>query len=311
MTKRPSFQFYPADWRKDAELQSCSVTARGLWHEAMCIMHECEPYGELRVNGNPMSAGQLARLVGMSLAECKRALEEIETAGVSSRTADGALYSRRMVRDEATRMVRAASGPLGAEHGIKGAEHGAKGGRPRNATGEKKPPLKPPPSSSSSSSSSSSPSEVRGDDDARATLNRVCEILRVELQANPERVTWLRQVEEMMRDGLDPPRIFAATEIARMHGKLNLAYIRAVAFNPPKPQEKANGQSNRKESQHEQRARIIAEDHGGHAQSRHAIADQSEDYSPRAALPNLTDDGRRSQGLDAGSVRRFGATERR
>lgn len=130
------------------------------------------------------------------------------------------------------------------------------------------------------------------DDDARTTLSRICEILRIDLQADPTRVTWLRQVEEMMRDGLDPPRIFAATEIARTHGKLNLAYIRAVAFNPPKPQEKANGSSNRKESQHEQRARIIAEDHAGDTQPRHTLADQSEDHRPRAALSYGTDDGR-------------------
>ena len=29
--KRPAFQFYPSDWRKDMALQSCSVAARGLW----------------------------------------------------------------------------------------------------------------------------------------------------------------------------------------------------------------------------------------------------------------------------------------
>lgn len=152
MGKRPAFQFYPADWRKDAELQSCSVTARGLWHEAMCIMHECEPYGELRVNGKPMIVPQLARLVGMTVAECNRAWAELESAGVFSVAADGAFYSRRMVRDEAVRNSRAAGGAAGAAHGSKGAEHGAKGGRPRNATGVKKPPLYPPPSSSSSAS---------------------------------------------------------------------------------------------------------------------------------------------------------------
>jgi len=180
--KRPAFQFYPADWRKDAELQSCSVTARGLWHEAICIMHECEPYGELRVNGKPMSTEQLARLVGMSLAECKRALAEIEDAGVSSRTEDGALYSRRMIKDEAIRNARAAGGELGAEHGIKGAEHGSNGGRPRTKTGEIKPPLKPPPSSSSSTSSSTSSSAS-----AEETTNK--EVERA-LRAAPKASRW-------------------------------------------------------------------------------------------------------------------------
>lgn len=133
-------------------------------------MHECEPYGELRVNGKPMSTEQLARLIGMAPSECKRALAEIEDAGVSSRTADGALYSRRMVRDEATRNARAVGGEAGAEHGIKGAEHGSKGGRPRKATGGNKPPLNPPPSSSSSSSASTVPfpKKERGESAAHA-----------------------------------------------------------------------------------------------------------------------------------------------
>lgn len=118
-------------------------------------MHDCVPYGELRVNGAPMSVAQLARLVGIDVAECQQAVDELEAAGVPSRTVDGAIYSRRMVRDELLRAARAKGGMAGAEHGIKGAKHGSKGGRPMASTGVMTgvsyPPLKPPPSSSSSS----------------------------------------------------------------------------------------------------------------------------------------------------------------
>lgn len=76
------------------------------------------------------------------------------------------------------------------------------------------------------------------EEDARDLLTRICTILRVDLKANPERITWFRQVQEMLRDGLDSARIIAATEIARTHGKLNLSYIRSVAFNPQKTQQK-------------------------------------------------------------------------
>ncbi|PJX23863.1 hypothetical protein CAP48_12370 [Advenella sp. S44] len=34
--------------------KSCSLAARGLWHEMMCLMHESEPYGHMAVNGKPM-----------------------------------------------------------------------------------------------------------------------------------------------------------------------------------------------------------------------------------------------------------------
>lgn len=149
--KRPAFQFYPADWRKDAALQSCSLSAQGLWVNMLCIAHECEPYGHLSVNGNPMQAAQLARLVGLSARECSALLEELEGAGVFSRTDTQEIFSRRMVSDEELRRKRAEGGGKGAEHGDKGALYGGLGGRPKGA---KKPPLNPPPSSSSSSSAS-------------------------------------------------------------------------------------------------------------------------------------------------------------
>ncbi|MEP7367731.1 MAG: hypothetical protein ABI972_31105 [Acidobacteriota bacterium] len=163
--KRPAFQFYPADWRKDASLQSCSIAARGLWHELMCVMHESAPYGHLTLNGAAMPEDKAARLLGVELRDYRKLLVELEAAGVSSRTTNGILYSRRMVRDEALRDKRANGGKNGAEFGILGKEHGAKGGRPRNdkggfetghETGEQQPPLEPPPSSAVASASASS-----------------------------------------------------------------------------------------------------------------------------------------------------------
>jgi hypothetical protein len=138
--KRPAFQFYPADWRKDAALQSCSIAARGLWMEMMCIAHECEPYGHLTINSRPMSAAQIARLVGLGNKECVDLLAELADAGVSSITEDGCIYSRRMVRDEAIRTKRATGGHAGAEYGVRGADAGAKGGRPSNHRGVNNPP---------------------------------------------------------------------------------------------------------------------------------------------------------------------------
>ena len=128
----------------------------------MCVMHQAEPYGYLLVNGQQITHEQLARMVGASIKEVTKWLGEIERAGVYSVDETG-IFSRRMVKDEALRQIRAAGGEAGKEHGIKGAEHGIKGGRPYKVTGDKKPPLdahinppiNPPPSSSSSTSSSS------------------------------------------------------------------------------------------------------------------------------------------------------------
>lgn len=108
--KRPAFQFYPGDWWRDAGLRSCSIAARGLWVDLMCLMHDGEPYGHLAINNRPLTDVQAASMVGLSLPQYRKLLREIEQAGVSSRTDKGVLFSRRMVRDEHNRKVRAEGG---------------------------------------------------------------------------------------------------------------------------------------------------------------------------------------------------------
>jgi len=128
----------------------------------ICIAHECEPYGHLMVNGRPMTDAQIGRLVGVSEKEAKKLVVELLDAGVCARDEQGAIFSRRMVRDEDLRERRASGGKAGSDHGSKGASHGAKGGRPKkektpqetplydDTRGVINPPKKPPPSSSSS-----------------------------------------------------------------------------------------------------------------------------------------------------------------
>jgi hypothetical protein len=92
-------KFYPADWRADAMLRLCSIAARGLWAEMMCIMHDAEIYGSLHVNGRRIDKKQLAGLAGISEKDCTALLLELEGNGVFSRDEDGTIYSRRMRRD--------------------------------------------------------------------------------------------------------------------------------------------------------------------------------------------------------------------
>jgi hypothetical protein len=111
--KRPAFMFYPADWRKDTALQSCSVAARGTWIDMMCIAHQCDPYGVLAINGSAMGVAQIARLIGETERRTGALLAELENAGVFSRDTAGAIFSRRMVKDEHIRNVRAKAGHEG------------------------------------------------------------------------------------------------------------------------------------------------------------------------------------------------------
>lgn len=116
MKAHPSFQFYPSDWLRDPGLRSCSLAARGLWIDMLAFMHEAEPYGHLRLMGQDIRPEMLARMVGASVKVVRRLLTELETVGVFSRTVQGSLYSRRMVKDHALREKRGQFGHLSQNH---------------------------------------------------------------------------------------------------------------------------------------------------------------------------------------------------
>jgi hypothetical protein len=111
--KRPSFQFYPSDWLRDTALRSCSTGARGLWMDMICFMHEGSPYGHLKVGDKVILAFNLSRMVGETLDVVEGWLEELSTAGVYETTDEGVIYSKRMIRDENLRQIRAAGGSKG------------------------------------------------------------------------------------------------------------------------------------------------------------------------------------------------------
>lgn len=114
---RPWMKFYPTDWRSDPALRMCTMAARGLWMEMLCIMHEAEPYGHLLVKGRPVEDIDLARMAGISLKECRKSLATLELHGVCSASESGTIYSRRMVGDHAK--------------SLKDTENGRSGGNPR------------------------------------------------------------------------------------------------------------------------------------------------------------------------------------
>lgn len=98
----PYIKWYARDWRGDGALRGCSFAARGLWADLLSVMHdEGEPYGHLRINGTDPDIARLGRMLGGSVREIEKLLAELEMAGVPSRTPEGTIYSRRMVRDKA------------------------------------------------------------------------------------------------------------------------------------------------------------------------------------------------------------------
>jgi hypothetical protein len=154
VAKRPAFQFYPGDWLRDG-VAGCSLAAQGLWLRLMILMHDTPLYGHLctSTKGAPLSPAAAARRCGCTLEEFTILMQELEENGVPSRTSEGCVYSRKMVRDEAER----AGATLRQRHHrasvnyVKPKGNGASRKRHADVT---------PMSQRSSSSSSSSSSEI-------------------------------------------------------------------------------------------------------------------------------------------------------
>lgn len=185
--KRPSFQFYPGDWRSNAKLRRCSWAARGVWIEVMGLMHDSDDYGILRwplkdiaqaLGANMRELNELVTkgvLYGSEKGECepmvfrpKHGRREGAPVELVAMQKGPIWYSPRMVRDEYVRMQRGASTRFGEDddpppmRGFGDASGGAPKGGFGDASGAQKGPPKAPPShrqgdgASPSSSSSSS-----------------------------------------------------------------------------------------------------------------------------------------------------------
>lgn len=122
----PWMKFYPANWRSEPKLKMCSLSARGLWIELLCIMHEATPYGHLKIGTVTPTNEQLSRAVGVSLSDVESGLSELSEAGVFSITKGGVIYSRKMVRDEKRKRINEENGKLGGNPSL--SKHAKKSG---------------------------------------------------------------------------------------------------------------------------------------------------------------------------------------
>ncbi len=112
--KLPALQFYPGDWHKDQGVQALSLEERGAWFELLLMMHDSDERGVLLVNGKPMPEAVIARRLGVVNQTANQILTTLLEFGVASkREADGALFCRRMVKDEQLRQIRTEAGRKG------------------------------------------------------------------------------------------------------------------------------------------------------------------------------------------------------
>ena len=120
MSARRWAKFWWQDWQRDPALRMCSLAARGAWIEMLCLMADADPVGHLLVNGRSPNMRQLSAVLGCSEREATKLVAELEENGVFSRSEDGTIFSRRMVRDKAISDEAAANGKKGGNPNITG-----------------------------------------------------------------------------------------------------------------------------------------------------------------------------------------------
>lgn len=108
--KRPAFQFYVGDWRRNAKLRRCSHAGRGIWIDVLCLMHDSEEYGVLRW---PLK--DIAQAVGCKISELQALREKgVLKGGEISEQCEAYVYTPRHAGREGTpvTLVPVQPGPL-------------------------------------------------------------------------------------------------------------------------------------------------------------------------------------------------------
>lgn len=114
----PAMPFYVGDWFKCTEVRALPPDYRGLWFDMICFMWESTERGVLvNPKGKPYSDEDIIRMVGLDNQNSGNWLRRLLDDGVCARREDGAIYSKRMVKDEKIRQLRK--------------EVGLKGGNPK------------------------------------------------------------------------------------------------------------------------------------------------------------------------------------
>jgi hypothetical protein len=115
MAKSPGFWFFTGDWMKDPELRFCSIFARGLLVDLLCILFEANEQGYAsNPDGTPRTDEQIVdAIAGGGREEKLAALAELEKSGVLSRDFRGVLYSRRLARLAEVSAARKQNGSKG------------------------------------------------------------------------------------------------------------------------------------------------------------------------------------------------------
>lgn len=107
--KRPSFQFYPADWRNNGKLRRCSWAARGVWIEVIGLLHDSDIYGVLH-----WTSKEIGQAIGAPVGAIKELIDKGVLKGCDSGECEAYVYRPRSGRKDGdpVELVRPQDGPV-------------------------------------------------------------------------------------------------------------------------------------------------------------------------------------------------------
>ena len=108
--KRPSFQFYPADWQANSNLRRCSHEEKGIWMDVLCLLHDQDEYGICR-----WSLKEISQAVGCSLQKLKGLVTKgILKGGDTGEICESLIYTPRSGRKDgpSVTLIDQQEGPL-------------------------------------------------------------------------------------------------------------------------------------------------------------------------------------------------------
>lgn len=116
MAKDTPMPFYTRDWLSCAEVKFLPPDLRGLWFDMICYMWESVERGVMvKPNHQPYTKDEITAMIGKDCSGSYCWLEILIENGVCAIRGDGAIYSRRMVKDEVIREKRKIAGKKGGD----------------------------------------------------------------------------------------------------------------------------------------------------------------------------------------------------
>ena len=108
--------FYAGDWLRCPELRVLPPDVRGLWMDMLCYMWESVERGVMVMpNGQPCTKEDVVRIIGTDSSGSTGWLDVLIDNKVCEVREDGAIYSRRMVKDNLISEKRRLAGKKGGE----------------------------------------------------------------------------------------------------------------------------------------------------------------------------------------------------